>query len=309
MDTQTIFITGGYGYVGFPTVQALLEKGYHVIVFDRIVPSEKKQIHHPLYTSIQGDVCDYDALIRAMETWKPSFVIHLAAKVSVSESEHQKKLYEKVNVDGTKYVLRAMHENGCTKIMFSSSAAVYDVCNTSIAEHHTLRPSSYYGETKKEAEMVIQKEKNIQSVILRYFNVVGKESIEKNPKLIPSALRVVKELQKELILYGHDYPTPDGTAIRDYIHIDDVVAANCASIAYLKHSNDSLVCNIGSGIGVSNDSVVREVERLCDTHIPVVYTEKRKEAVVSIANIEKAKALLRWEPHYSSLSSIINSFS
>jgi UDP-glucose 4-epimerase len=211
-------------------------------------------------------------------------------------------------VDGTKHVLRAMYESGCTKLVFASSAAVYDVCSTSIVENHTLRPSSYYGETKKEAEGIIQNEKKIHSVILRYFNVVGKESIERNPKLIPSALRVIKGLQKKLHVYGHNYPTPDKTAIRDYVHVDDVVTANCASIEYLKHADDSIICNIGSGIGISNLDVIHEVERIYDAHIPVVYEKKRKESAVSIANIAKAKALLHWYPQSSTMSSIINSF-
>lgn len=300
---QTIFITGGLGYIGFPTASALLEKGYRVVVFDRVFLKEK----YP-FIYIHGDVCDFNVLSRAMIAYKPFVVVHLAAVISVSESEKEKKRYFETNVSGTENVLAAMRTSGCKKLLFASSAAVYDACDKAVTEDYPRRPSSYYGQTKKEAEQLIQKEHGIQSVILRYFNVVGDESMKDNSKLIPSAVRVAKGLQKNLILYGCDYPTPDGTAIRDYVRVDNVVRANCMAILYLENKTPSLVANIASGIGVSNLEVVKEVGREFHVCIPIVCRQKRKETVMSVADIAKAKKIFHWAPRSSSLPSIIKSF-
>lgn len=300
---QTVFITGGLGYIGLPTASALFEKGYHVVIFDRISPKK----HYP-FLRICGDIRNSGMLCEEMKRHKPSVVVHLAAVISVSESEKEKKLYFETNVLGTKNVLAAMRKSGCKKLLFASSAAVYDACDRLVTEDYTVRPLSYYGQTKKEAEQLIQKEYGVQSVILRYFNVVGDESIKKNSKLIASAVRVAKGLQKKLILYGSDYPTPDGTAIRDYVHIRDVVQANSMAVAYLENKTPSLVANIASGIGVSNLEVVKEVERQFHVRIPIVYRKKRKETVISIADIANAKRFLHWHPTHSSRDTIIQHY-
>lgn len=302
-STRTIVITGGLGYIGLPTALALSRKRYRVVVFDRKVPKKRYPFlfHH-------GDIRYLDALTNVVKEYRPSVVLHLAAVTSVAASEKEKKRYVDTNVMGTKNVLHAMHESGCTKFIFASSAAVYGASRHPVREDAPCHPSSFYGQTKKEAEVLIRKERTIHAVILRYFNVVGDESIVKNPKLIPSAMRVAKGLQKKLILYGHDYPTSDGTAVRDYVYLGDVVRANCMAVRYIEKNNDSIICNIASGIGVSNLNVVREVECRFHACIPVAYGKKRKETVVSVADITRAKTALHWNPKISMLTSIVKMF-
>jgi len=180
-----------------------------------------------------------------------------------------------------------------------------------------------YAQTKKEGEQNVQKEKEMQWIILRYSNVVGTtrdglfgEPMYKNQKLIPSAIRVAIGGQKKLAIYGRDYETPDKTAIRDYISLEDVVSVNMKAVSYLLSFPESKkfrfrewkfhqIFNIGSDIGTSNLEVVLAVEKQLGKKIPLLFRKKRNEPVISVANIEKAKKILHWEPKSSQLSSVI----
>jgi UDP-glucose-4-epimerase GalE len=308
MNNKTIFITGGAGYIGKPTASRLSQLGYQVIVYDKtphvVLPSS--------IIFIEGDILDKPRLFAAMKSVKPDIVIHLAALISVSDSEKNHALYTAVNVQGIKNILSAMQEVGCKKILFSSSAAVYKDSINPVSEENTIQPTSYYGKTKELGEHEIQKEKTIQSVILRYFNIVGStsdglfgETLEHNPKLIPSAIRVGLGMDKKLRIYGRSYKTSDGTAIRDYVSLEDVVNVNVQAVRYLISHRSSLVCNIGSGRGSTNLEVVHMVEDVMKKKIPLEIQTPRVETVVSIANIERAKKELGWEPRFSRIQNII----
>jgi UDP-glucose 4-epimerase len=328
--SKTVFITGGVGYIGGPTAYALSHEGYRVIVFDStplipgigtfLIPGIKKE--NCIF--IQGDIRKKDELESAMRKYSPDIVIHLAALTSVVDSEKNKEIYKETNVRGTKNVLSAMTLCGCTKIIFASSASVYGLVNKGMSEDSALHPMNVYARTKAEGEKIIQRDKKIRWVILRYFNVVGTtkdglfgEPIYKNQKLIPSAIRVATGGQKKLAIYGRDYETPDKTAIRDYVSLEDVVRANMKSVSYLLSFPESKkfrfrewkfhqIFNIGSGIGTSNLEVVLAVEKQLGKKIPMLFRKKRNEPVISVAKIERAKRMLGWEPFYSNIPGVIN---
>jgi len=292
INKQTILITGGLGYIGLPTIYKLFQKGYRIIVFD-IASLDMSFFDEMPIEYMNADILNKEKLVLAMRHYHPDIVIHFAAKISVEESEIKKKLYFDTNVTGTKHILEAMKVSGCRKLIFSSSASVY-------------APRSWYAKTKRQGERLIQKSKGIRYAILRYFNVVGEEPILRNTKLIPSAIRVAMGFQKRLCVYGHSYPTIDGTAIRDYISLPDVVDANCKALDYLLRDNGNMICDIGSGIGTSNLEVVLAVGKQFGKEIPIIYKKPRKEAIISVADIEPAKKMLNWAPKYSNISGIIN---
>jgi len=308
---QTVFITGGVGYIGGPTAYALSQKKYRVTVFDRRMPLKHLWHDQPIFF-IKGDVRNKTDVRSALQISQPDIVIHLTALTSASESEKYKDLYVDTNVIGTRNVLDAMKRIKCTKIIFASSASVYGSMNNRLSERVPLKPMNVYAQTKKEGEQSIQKEKEMQWIILRYSNVVGStrdglfgETIYKNKKLIPSAIRVAIGGQKKLAIYGRDYETPDKTAIRDYVSLEDVVRANMKAVHYLQVNNSSIICNIGSGIGISNSEVILDVEKQLGKKIPLLFKKQRNEPVISVAKIERAKRMLGWEPYYSNISDII----
>jgi len=317
MERQTIFITGGSGYIGVPTAYALHHLGFRIVIFD--IKQFPKKISG--MEEATGDIRNEAHLKSAMKVYTPDLVIHLAALTSVADSEKNQKSYHEINVRGTRNVLSAMHTVSCQNLIFASSSAVYKESERKMAEDSPIAPLSFYGKTKEEAEHLIQKEKGLHYGILRYFNVVGitedrlfGESIENNLKLIPSALRVGLGKQKNLYIYGNAYPTPDGTAIRDYVSLEDVVRANVLTVQYLLAFPESkkfrfrecnAICNIGSGQGTSNLEVVHLIEQITKKKIPVVYKKARRETVVSIADITKANNMLEWKPKKSRLQDII----
>jgi len=307
---QTILITGGLGYIGAPTAHALAKKGYQVVVFD-IRHSSQDCLYENIYY-VTGDIRKKEDLKRVFSLYHPYGVIHLAALTSVIDSQKNAKLYKETNVMGTKNVCEVMELFGCHKLLFASSASVYGETNNPVKEDHAIYPTSCYGKTKVKAEEIIGKNRTINSVIVRYFNVVGTtkdgvygESIRTNPKLIPSVLRVGLDEEKQLIVYGNTYPTPDGSAIRDYVSLEDVVEANIRAIDYFQKNNQSIVCNIGSGVGTSNMDIVHAVEKQCEKKIPIIFQKPRKEIMVSIAHRGYAKNKLGWEPKNSTIPEII----
>jgi len=308
---SVIFITGGAGYIGSATSYRLSKLGYTVVVYDS-APVKNNHFFKAPIISIHGDICDNDRLIQEMKRYKPSVVLHLAAKTSVLESEKQKKLYEETNVKGTKNVLLAMKACGCTKIIFASSASVYGLTNNKLPENTPLPPMNVYAKTKRRGEELIQAERTLNWVIFRYFNVVGAthdglfgESVKESKKLIPSVLRTGLGVENNLTIYGNSYPTPDGTAIRDYVSLEDVVRANVMAVDHLQEGKPSLLCNIGSGVGIRNLEVVHAVEKQLRKNISIQFKRSRQETITSVANIFAVKNAFGWNPNYSSLPNII----
>jgi len=311
MHHHTILITGGSGYIGRPTAHRLAGLGYRVVVIDT------REFHHiPGFDieSIKGDIRNLSQIKKVFQRYHPDLVIHFAALTSVSESEKKKKKYQETNIHGLEHILSSMTDAGCRKILFSSSSAVYRDSFTPVKEDALLSPLSFYGQTKLEGERLIQDSETIQYGILRYFNVVGTtaggefgEALDHNAKLIPSVLSVALGIRKKAVIYGTRYATPDGTAIRDYVALEDVVRANVLAVEHSQMDSSSFVCNIGTGRGMSNRDIVHAIEKHVKKRIPCIYRKARKEPVVSLADYAKAASILGWKPVCSDISSIVSS--
>ncbi len=310
METHaSVLVTGGSGYIGAPTAHALARVGYDVTVFDL------RPLHqapgYPAVRYIEGDIRNPDSLARVMALAHPAVVVHLAAKTSVVESETHREDYSQTNSEGIRQVLLAMRSADCPALVFASSAAVYAASNRPLEEDSPCSPVSHYGKTKLDGESLIRSTPGLASIILRYFNVSGAtedglfaEPIDGNAKLIPSVIRALRDATPFRV-YGNGYPTPDGTAVRDFISLDDVVRANCLAVASVLRDRQSATMNIGSGHGSSVLEVVKAVGELGSGSVTLTHERSRNEAASSIAAIEKAASVLGWSPPADGLQGII----
>ena len=313
-----ILVIGGAGYIGSHVVLDLLNKGHKVRVFDNLSTGNTDNLF-PMTEFVEGDILDYQTLSDAMTDIDA--VVHLAAKKAVDESMQNPEKYALNNITGTLNVLNAMAEKGIKYFVFSSSAAVYGMPKeTVITEETPTVPINFYGFTKLEIERFLKwydAIKNIRFVALRYFNAVGYDpegrikGLEKNPQnLLPIIMEVASGDRPKLSIYGKDYPTADGTCIRDYIHVSDLADAHTKALAYLSKSkkNESQIFNLGTGRGISVLEMLRTTERIIRKKIPHNFTARRSgDPAVLIANAEKANTVLGWTPKFSDTETIISS--
>ncbi|MDR0674749.1 MAG: UDP-glucose 4-epimerase GalE [Mycoplasmataceae bacterium] len=305
-----ILITGGAGYIGSVIVEHFVKK--HTIVILDDLSTNKKRIVNKNATLINGSILNERLLNKIFARYQFNLVIHLAAKTVVSESMKKPNKYYQHNVIGTKNILKYMKKYGCEKIIFSSSAAVYGNSKQNFIQEKTpKKPCNPYGKTKLLAEKLIE-QAGINYVILRFFNVSGASNslkfgmMKKTPTLlIPAINRLISE-NKKPIIYGNQYDTKDGTCVRDYVHIEDIVSACILSVSLLK-KNDSGIYNLGSGKGYS----VLEITKLaCKiNNVKFEYSLKNNrpgDPSTLIASIEKARKELHWKPKYS-ISQMIKS--
>lgn len=315
--TKTIFITGGAGYIGSSTALGLAGKNYNLVLIDN-----KPVTHwHPCLKTlkcIQTDIRDSEQVSRLFHTYKPNAVIHTAALCSVTESSIIPYKYFQTNVIGTMNILNAMHVYGCKHIIFSSTCAVYGNQRGPINEDAPMKPLNVYSTTKKQAEELITWWSNIYDisfVILRYFNIAGSlesaqvgENGNAKVKLIPALFATALFKHSPFILFGASHPTPDGSAVRDYVHISDVVYAHILSLRYLFGGNTSTTLNISSGVGHSNLKILKTIEKITHSTIPYKIKPPRSEEVSQIiGNPTKAKKILMWKPKHSQLQTILRS--
>jgi len=313
---KTILVTGGLGYIGLVTTDKLICRGYRAVSLDMISRGDEKKIQ-PDAEYVKGNMCDDRVVRKVINRYKPTAVLHLAALTSVVDSQRFPHRYEEYNVQIGKTLVEAMFSGGCFNIVFSSSAAVYSGINFRIDEKQPRKPSSVYGQTKKAFEDYLFQYSGheLRSTVLRYFNVAGasldgrvKEGKSARGKLIPTIFRVNEKKQKRLVIFGKDYKTADGTAVRDYVHVEDVASANVLALEYILRGGKSDSFNIGSGVGTSNLEVVRMFEKEFSVSTPIVFGRRRKgEAGIIVADPARAKKILGWKPRYSTMHTIFRS--
>ena len=312
-----IAITGGAGYIGSHTLLDLLGQGHETLVIDNFSNASPealtrvKSLSNRQFDTAHQTIIDNDALRTVFEDFRPEAVIHFAGLKAVGESEQIPLTYYQENLQGTISLLRAMDACGCRKIIFSSSATVYGVPDyLPFDEDHPTRPINTYGRTKYFAEEIIHDwtKTNAQNaaVILRYFNPVGAHKsgmIGEAPSDIPNNLvpfiaQVAVGRRAALAIYGDDYDTPDGTGVRDYIHVTDLAAGHVAAVDYIAHHTGYEVVNLGTGKGYSVREVVAAFEKAASRPIPTSTQARRQgDLASSYADSSKAKRLLGWQAH------------
>jgi UDP-glucose 4-epimerase len=314
----TILVTGGAGYIGAHTVLALKEKGYRVIVFDNLVYGHRDLVEKVLDAElIEGDINDTDRLRQLFTEQKISAVIHFAAYAYVGESCENPGKYYRNNVVGTLSLLEAMRDTEVKHIVFSSTCATYGVPDeVPILESQTQRPINPYGYTKLTVERILQdfdSAHGLRSVVFRYFNAAGADpqgrlGEDHNPEthLIPLVLLTALGKREAISIFGTDYPTADGTCIRDYIHVTDLAQAHVLGLEYLMAGNPSDTFNLGNGNGFSVKEVIDCAKIVTARNIPVIETERRPgDPPALVGSGEKAKKVLGWKPAYADIETIL----
>jgi UDP-arabinose 4-epimerase len=311
-----ILVTGGAGYIGSHTCKALSQKGFQPIVVDNLIYGHEWAVQWgPFY---KASLHDTERLAEIMRREKIEAVIHFAAFAYVGESYLDPLKYYTNNVNGTVSLLNAMKLSGVKRIVFSSSCATYGVPERSpIEENFEQKPINPYGQTKLIVENILKDLaalNELKSVSLRYFNAAGADKEleigeDHNPEthLIPLTLEAIFKKEKSLTVFGTDYPTPDGTCIRDYVHVTDLAAAHvCALESLGKNPNYSRAYNLGTGHGASVLEIIKAAELTTGKKVNVTMGERRPGDPPSlVASPGRAKLDLGWEPKYSSLENIL----
>ena len=309
-----ILVTGGAGYVGGIVAQLMLERGDKVVIFDNLCHAHRSMI--PAKAEfVEGDLADRAAIEKLLHTGIDG-VMHFAALIEAGESMRKPEVYFRNNSASTLSLLEAMLATGVNRFVFSSTAAVYgEPESTPIREDAPLRPTNAYGESKLLVEHMLTWMNRIHGfryASLRYFNVAGAidgrgEAHEPESHIIPLILDVALGRRPNIKVYGRDYPTPDGTCIRDYVHVQDLARAHLLALEALKE-RDRLIYNLGNGVGFSVREVIESARRVTGHAIPVEECPRRPgDPAVLIASSEKIGAELGWKPEFATLDAIIDS--
>ena len=313
-----ILVTGGAGYIGSHAVYALIEQGHQVVVVDNLVTGHKKDVH-PEATFYHGSIGDYRFMVDTLKKEAVDGVIHFAAYSLVGESMEQPFKYYENNVSATNVMLAAMAECGVKHLVFSSTAATYgDVDVTLITEDMPTKPTSTYGQTKLAMEQMISWygiANGMTHVALRYFNVAGAhpsgaifEKHDPETHLIPILLQVAAGEREQISIFGDDYPTADGTCIRDYLHVMDLAEAHILAMEYLIKGGVNVTCNLGNGEGFSVKEVIEATRKVTEHAIPAVVTPRRAgDPAKLIASSARAQEILGWTPKNPAIKDIIES--
>ena len=309
-----ILVTGGAGYVGGTVAQLMLDHGHQVVIYDNLCHAHRSMI--PAEAEfVEGDLADRAAMEKLLHTGIDG-VMHFAALIEAGESMQKPEIYFRNNTASTLTLLEAMLATGVQRLVFSSTAAVYgEPESTPILEDAPLRPTNAYGESKLLVEHMLgwlNRIHGFRYTSLRYFNVAGAiegrgEAHEPESHIIPLILDVALGRRQSIKVFGRDYPTPDGTCIRDYIHVQDLARAHLLALEALKE-RDKLIYNLGNGVGFSVREVIESARRVTGHPIPVEECPRRPgDPAVLIASSEKIGAELGWKPKYSILDEIIES--
>lgn len=314
---MAILVTGGAGYIGSHTVAELLEQGKEVVVIDNLQTGHKDALlGGKLY---EGDLRDKELLKRLFAENEIEAVIHFAANSLVGESMKDPVKYFDNNVYGTLCLLEAMDKANVRKIVFSSTAATYgEPEKVPIEESDPTHPTNVYGETKLTMERMMawfDRVLGIKYVALRYFNAAGAhasgkigEDHDPETHLVPLILQAALGQRDSIKIFGDDYNTPDGTCIRDYIHVSDLADAHLRAVEYLLGGGDSDVFNLGSGQGFSVKEMIEAVREVTGRDFPVQVTPRRDgDPAVLVASSDKARSVLGWKPLRDNLQDIIGS--
>ncbi|MDR1903236.1 MAG: UDP-glucose 4-epimerase GalE [Treponema sp.] len=312
-----ILIIGGAGYIGSHVARELLDCKHSVTVFDNLSSGLQENLF-PDEQFIRGDILNYDQLLTAMKGGFDALV-HLAAFKAAGESMIAPEKYSLNNISGTINILNGSLETDIQHIVFSSSAAVYGEPEyLPIDEQHPTNPENYYGFTKLEIERIMQwydQLKGLKFASLRYFNAAGYDpkgricGLEQNPaNLLPVVMEAATGKRKEVQIFGNDYDTPDGTCIRDYVHVSDLAVGHAAALEYISIQRKNLTVNLGSENGVSVREMVETARKITGVSIPVTVTQRRPGDPAKLTSSAKmAKNLLGWHPKYSDVETLLAS--
>ena len=313
---MNILVTGGAGYIGSHVVEELQKSGFTPIVYDNFSTGHEEAVPDEVQL-IEGDIHDVRFAKHIMEQFKIDAVIHFAACSLVGESVNLPLKYYDNNLCGTKVLLEAMVAHDVKKIVFSSTAATYgEPENIPILETDRTCPTNPYGETKLAMEKMFYwtaKAHGLRYVSLRYFNACGADKTgtigeAHNPEshLIPLILQVPNGKREAISIFGTDYDTPDGTCIRDYIHVTDLAQAHILAVRYLQDGGESNIFNLGNGIGYSVREVIETARAVTGHPIPAIESPRRAgDPARLVASSQKAREVLGWDPQHASLEEII----
>jgi len=314
---MNILVTGGAGYIGSHIVEQLIKKkSNNILVLDNLSTGRKKLINKKS-KFIKGDIKNLNLLKKIIKKHSIQTIIHLAAHLNVSEAEKEKIKYYRNNVTGTKNLLLACKNSKVKSIIFSSSCSVYGSIKGSVNEQKKTNPEGYYALTKFKGEELIKKYSkkfNYNFGILRYFNVAGASPSGKIGEIETAYGHLIKNIaiqslkKKPVInIFGDNYPTHDGTCIRDYIHVSDLADIHVKGIEYLEKNNKSFVLNCGYGKGYSVLQIVKIFKKIIK-NLKIIFSNKRPGDVAEVyANTKKFKKLLKWKPKYNNINKIIKS--
>lgn len=313
---MSVLVTGGAGYIGSITSRALKKTGRDVVVLDTLENGHQKAVED--LNLVVGDIADQRLVSQIVNKYKVDEVVHFAAYKAVGESMANPAKYFANNVTGSQRLIESLQQSGVDRIVFSSSAAVYGTPDhVPVSEDALVKCESVYAETKYMIERVLHWYSithNVRSVCLRYFNAAGASDDAKlgedwrySQNLIPHVMKAALGHSDAVQVFGTDYPTPDGTGVRDYIHVEDLANAHVAALNYLSENGKTLICNVGTGTGTSVLEIIKATEAVTGSPVPHVLTDRRAgDPSTCYADASRIATQLKWAPTRS-LTDIISS--
>lgn len=314
---KRILVIGGAGYIGANACKVIRQSGREPIVFDNFSSGHRHAVKWG--DMIEGDIRNETEIHAALDKVRPDAVMHFAANIEVGEGEKAPGTFYENNVAGTLNTVRSMLALGLQNFIFSSTCAIYgDPEKLPLTEDMPKRPVSVYGRSKLMVETILEdmsRAERLQYAALRYFNAAGADldgevGEEHDPEthLIPNALKAAAGIGQGMKLFGDDYPTPDGTCVRDYIHVADLAEAHILAAEHIARTGDSLQLNLGTGNGFTVKQVLEAVERATGKAVPVEIGPRRPgDAIALYADTSKSKQVLGWTPKHSDLDTIVGS--
>jgi len=314
---SAILVTGGAGYIGSHAVRALANLNYKVIVLDNLIYGHRQAIINADVTFVEGDIANKALVVDIIKSYKIEAVMHFAAFAFVGESVTDPSKYYNNNLASSIALLDAMREAACKNIIFSSTCASYGTpVYVPMDELHPQEPINPYGASKWMLERVIKDYHHaygLNYAFLRYFNASGCSSDgrigeDHNPEthLIPLILKAAKGERSAITVFGTDYDTPDGTCVRDYIHVEDLADAHLKAFTFLLSGKGPVICNLGTGNGFSVKEMIQAAEKVTGKKVPVIYGDRRDgDPAILVANASKAYAEIGWRAKYTSIEDII----
>lgn len=312
---RVVLVTGGAGYIGSHVCKALSQQGFLPITYDNLCSGNKGAVQWGPFE--YGDIRDEARLAEVMRQYRPEVIMHFAALIQVAESVQSPEKYKDNNIYGSQCLLELAGQFGIKNIIFSSTAAVYGSSQTGLLDENTpCYPINPYGETKLAVEKMMQgyaKDHNANVAILRYFNAAGADpecetgtAYKKDTHIIPLLMKAASGDLPTFTVFGRDYETSDGTALRDYVHVSDVADAHIKAMHHMILNNESLLLNIGTSKGVTVNEVVEAAINVTQVPIDILYGERREgDPAVLVADASLARATLNWKPQYSDIQTII----
>jgi UDP-glucose 4-epimerase len=315
MHQKTILVVGGAGFIASIIIKMLHQAGYQTVAFDNLSTGSREAVTHGIF--VKGDTANSTDLDNVFTNYTIDAVMHFAALIDVGESTRDPSKYYINNVVNTLNLLDAMRQHGINTLIFSSSAAIFGIPQEKyLTELHPCNPINPYGETKLMVEKILRDYDTaygFKSCSLRYFNAAGgdpegeiKNYKRRESNLIPLILKSLKNQQRSITIFGTDYPTPDGTCIRDYIHVYDLGIAHIRAMKKLFEGGPSTNYNLGNGHGFSVREVIRAAEKVTGRKVNAIIGSRRLgDSPILVADSQKARRELDWHPQYPSLEAMI----